>query len=88
MKDFLTHLREKTAEFGNHYNKHIQAVSKHLDHLIQRLEQKKRRDAVHVLHPAYDFESDLPTLNRDPYNHDAYHYELYGINISKDYPFF
>jgi hypothetical protein len=28
--------------------------------------------------PLYDFESDLPTLNRDPYNHDAYHYELYG----------
>ncbi|NOR18077.1 hypothetical protein GQ543_10295 [candidate division WOR-3 bacterium] len=63
MKDFLTHLREKTAEFGNHYNKHIQAVSKHLDHLIQRLEQKKRRDAVHVLHPAYDFESDLQTIS-------------------------
>lgn len=63
MKDFLTHLRGKTAEFGNHYHKHIQVVSKHLDHLIQRLEEKKKRDAVHILHPAYDFASDLQIIS-------------------------
>ena len=28
--------------------------------------------------PLYDFEKDEPTQNRDPYEHDAYHYELYG----------
>ncbi len=59
MKDFLTQIQEKTAEFGNHYRKYIQAVSKNLDHLIQKLEEEKKRDAVHILHPAYDFESEL-----------------------------
>ena len=28
--------------------------------------------------PLYDFENDEPTPNREPYEHDAYHYELYG----------
>jgi hypothetical protein len=28
--------------------------------------------------PLYDFEKDEPTPNREPYEHDAYHYELYG----------
>jgi queuine/archaeosine tRNA-ribosyltransferase len=28
--------------------------------------------------PLFDFENDVPTPNRDPYEHDAYHYELYG----------
>ena len=28
--------------------------------------------------PLFDFENDEPTPNRDPYEHDAYHYELYG----------
>ena len=28
--------------------------------------------------PIYDFEKDEPTQNRNPYEHDAYHYELYG----------
>jgi hypothetical protein len=28
--------------------------------------------------PLYNFEKDEPTPNRDPYEHDAYHYELYG----------
>lgn len=59
MKDLVTSLKEKASEFGNHYNKYIQAVSKHLNTLIQRLEENKKRDAVHILHPAYDFEADL-----------------------------
>jgi queuine/archaeosine tRNA-ribosyltransferase len=28
--------------------------------------------------PVFDFEKDEVTPNRDPYKHDAYHYELYG----------
>ena len=28
--------------------------------------------------PLFDFEKDEPTPGRDPYEHDAYHYELYG----------
>ena len=28
--------------------------------------------------PLFDFVNDKPTPNRDPYEHDAYHYELYG----------
>ena len=28
--------------------------------------------------PLFDFKNDIPTPNRDPYKHDAYHYELYG----------
>jgi len=28
--------------------------------------------------PLYDFVKDEPTPNRNPYSHDAYHYELYG----------
>jgi queuine/archaeosine tRNA-ribosyltransferase len=28
--------------------------------------------------PLFDFEKDEVTPNRDPYKHDAYHYELYG----------
>jgi len=28
--------------------------------------------------PLFDFKNDIPTPNRDPYEHDAYHYELYG----------
>ncbi len=28
--------------------------------------------------PFFDFERDIPSSNRDPYEHDAYHYELYG----------
>lgn len=55
MKDFLSTLIERTTEFGNHYHKYIQAVSKNLNPLIRRLEEKKKRDSVHILHPAYDF---------------------------------
>ena len=55
MKDFLTQLEEQNAEFGNHYHKYIQIIQRNLDSLIQRLEEKKRRDAVHILHPTYDF---------------------------------
>ena len=57
MKDFLSSLEERTAEFGNHFRKYIQAVSHYLDPLIQRLEEKKQRDLVHILHPAYDYSS-------------------------------
>ena len=28
--------------------------------------------------PLYDFKEDIPVHNRDPYEHDTYHYELYG----------
>lgn len=59
MKDFLSSLTERTAEFGNHYRKYIQAVSKYLDPLIQRLEQEKKRDLVHILHIAYDFGTEI-----------------------------
>ncbi len=59
MKDFITKLSERTDEFGNHYRKYRQAVQRHLSQLIQRLEDKKRRDAIHILHPAYDFGTEL-----------------------------
>jgi len=59
MKDFLFHLQEKTTQFGNHYRKYIQAVNSNLDHLVQRLEEEKKRDEVHILHPAYDFGAEL-----------------------------
>ncbi len=62
MKDLVTRLKEKTHEFGNHYQKYIQAISKNLNQLIQRLEDKKKRDAVHILHAAYDFESELKII--------------------------
>ena len=59
MKDFLFHLQERTTQFGNHYRKYFQAVNNNLDHLVQRLEEEKKRDEVHILHPAYDFGSEL-----------------------------
>jgi len=59
MKDFLTQLKEQHAEFGNHYQKYLQTVQRNLDSLIQRLEERKRRDAVHILHPTYDFGTQL-----------------------------
>ena len=62
MKDFLSSLSERTAEFGNHYRKYIQAVSKYLDPLIQKLEEKKKRDFIHIIHPAYDFSSEIKVV--------------------------
>jgi len=59
VKDFLTQLKEKNAEFGNHYHKYIQAIQCNLESLIQRLEERKKRDAVHILHPTYDFQTQL-----------------------------
>lgn len=59
MKDFLSSLTERTSEFGNHYHKYIQAVSRYLDPIIQRLEEKKQRDLVHILHPAYDINAEM-----------------------------
>ena len=59
MKDFLTQLKEHNAEFGNHYQKYLQTIQRNLDALIQRLEEKKKRDAVHILHPTYDFGTQL-----------------------------
>lgn len=59
MKDFLFQLQERTTQFGNHYRKYIQAVNRNLDSLVQRLEEEKKRDEVHILHPAYDFGADL-----------------------------
>ncbi len=59
MKDFLLRLREKTAQFGNHYRKYIQAADRNLDNLVQRLEEEKKRDEVHIIHPAYDFGAEL-----------------------------
>jgi hypothetical protein len=55
MKDFLSTLIGRTAELGNHYHKYIQAVSTYLNPLIQRLEEKKKRELVHIIHPTYDF---------------------------------
>jgi hypothetical protein len=55
MKDFLSGLIERTSEFGNHYHKYIHAVSTYLNPLIQRLEEKKKRELVHIIHPTYDF---------------------------------
>ena len=55
MKDYLTQLKEQNAEFGNHYQKYLQTIQRNLDSLIQRLEERKKRDAVHILHPTYDF---------------------------------
>ncbi len=62
MKDFLSSLKERTSEFGNHYRKYVQAVSRHLEPLIQRLEEKKQRDLVHILHPAYDINLEMNTI--------------------------
>ncbi len=59
MKDFVTRLEEKTAEFGNHHLKYVQTVRRNLDHLIQRLEEQKKRDVVHILHSSYDFGKEL-----------------------------
>jgi hypothetical protein len=59
VKDFLVTLENKTEEFGNHYNKYLQAVNTSLSLIIQRLEENKKRDAVHILHPAYDFPAEL-----------------------------
>jgi hypothetical protein len=59
MKDFIAKLKEQNAEFGNHYQKYIKIIERHLDPLVQRLEEKKKRDAVHVLHPTFDFETQL-----------------------------
>ena len=59
MKDFLTQLKEQTAEFGNHYHKFLQTIQGNLDALIQRLEEEKKRDAVHILHATYDFGTQL-----------------------------
>ncbi|MEO0226064.1 MAG: hypothetical protein ABIL05_03820 [candidate division WOR-3 bacterium] len=62
MKDFITTLKERIDEFGNHYRKYLQAVSNNLDQLIQRLEEQKKRDQVHILHPAYDFAQEIKTI--------------------------
>ncbi|MGB3341996.1 MAG: hypothetical protein WBB37_11005 [bacterium] len=59
MKDFIKKLSERTGEFGNHYRKYRQAVEKHLSTLVTKLEAHKRRDAVHILHPGYDFGNEL-----------------------------
>lgn len=59
MKDFIAKLKEQNAEFGNHYYKYIQTIERHLDPLVQRLEEKKKRDAVHILHPTFDFKTQL-----------------------------
>ena len=63
MKDFLASLIERTNEFGNHYRKYIQAVTVNLDRLVQRLEERKKRDQVHLLHPAYDFATELKIVS-------------------------
>ena len=59
MKDFLSSLHERTAEFGNHYRKYTQIVSRYLDQLIQKLEAAKRRDLVHIINPSHDFEAEI-----------------------------
>lgn len=59
MKDYITQLKDQNAEFGNHYQKYLQTIRRNLDSLIQRLEEKKKRDAVHILHPTYDFGTQL-----------------------------
>lgn len=68
MKDFITRLEEKTSEFGNHHLKYIQTVRKNLDHLIQRLEEQKKRDVVHILHPSYDFGHELKIVSHVAHN--------------------
>jgi hypothetical protein len=59
MEEFTKKVFDRTHEFGNHYRKYRQAVDKHLDKLITRLEAHKRRDAVHILHTSYDFAHEL-----------------------------
>jgi len=63
MKDFISSLIERTEEFGNHYRKYIQAVSKYLGPLIQKLEERKKRDLIHILHPAYNFASEIKLIS-------------------------
>ena len=62
MKDFLSILEDKTSEFGNHYRKYLQIVKTNMPHLIQRLEENKKRDIVHIIHPAYDFADELHSI--------------------------
>ncbi len=59
MKDFLSILTERISEFGNHFRKYIQIVSKNIDQLVRELEARKRRNLVHILHQAYDFASEF-----------------------------
>jgi len=68
MKDFVTRLEEKTSEFGNHHLKYIQTVRRNLDHLIQRLEEQKKRDVVHILHSAYNFGLELGIVSDVAHN--------------------
>lgn len=68
MKDFVTRLEEKTAEFGNHHLKYIQTVRRNLDQLIQRLEEQKKRDVVHILHSAYNFSQELGIVSNVAHN--------------------
>lgn len=62
MRDFLASLVERTSDFGNHYRKYLQALTRNLDHLVGRLEERKKRDQIHILHPAYDFGSETRTI--------------------------
>jgi len=59
MKDFIAKLQEQNAEFGNHYHKYLKTIQGHLDSLVRSLEEEKKRDAVHILHPTYDFSTQL-----------------------------
>ncbi len=59
MRDFLTQLKVQNAEFGNHYQKFLKTIQGNLDSLIRNLEEKGKRDAVHILHPTYDFGTQL-----------------------------
>jgi hypothetical protein len=68
VKDFITRLEEKTAEFGNHHLKYIHTVRKNLDHLIQRLEEAKKRDVVHILHSSYNFAQELRIVSSVAHN--------------------
>ncbi len=62
MRDFLSTLSEQTGEFGNHYRKQLTAVLKNFDPLVRRLESKKKRDQVHLMHLSIDFARELKVV--------------------------
>jgi len=62
MKDFVTNITEKTQEFGNHYRKHLQAVKKFYEPLLEKIEMHKKREIVHFLHLTNNFQSELEVV--------------------------
>jgi len=62
MREPLEILKQQARALGNHNQKYIHAISRHIGSLTEKLEEKGKIDQVHLWLPAHDLKTEMDTV--------------------------